>query len=488
MRDLELPSIALYAKSGNDEPVSNNEIEIPLDNSDKIPKKLKKSEPDIQEIDALSIYMRQMGANELLTHEEELSFAREYDQAMMEFRQQLYKLGFVALEHLRLIKDIEIDAIDSNFITQYDEKGKKVITSEIILLDLPEWENAIEKKYTQLKNAFHKGDTQKKLNKLRTELSDILRKYLLKNEFLTEWDLVADSYQQELQPKCQSNKKLKANQIKLPEAKQKFITDKLLMNLNDFDQLVTELKQIRKKADKIRKKILEGNLRLVISVAKRFQSRGLPLNDLIQEGNLGLMKAVDKFDYRRQHKFSTYATWWIKQTISRAIADQARVIRIPVHMIASINQIFQAEQRLLQEHGREPTSEELASELEMPIERVRSLQKMAQQPVSLQAPVTKGSNSLIEDLLLSPDGDDPVKDAAYSMLKEKVEEVFSTLTEREQQVLRMRYGLHGEKPGTLEEVGNHFNLTRERIRQIEIKAIEKLRSPERRKFLDGYFN
>lgn len=488
MRDLENLALAFYSQANDANPADEGDIEVPLDKVEKSKIALKKSELDAQDSDALSIYMRQMSANPLLTHEEELSYAMEYDHIMMEFRKKLYTLAYVAVEHLRLIPDMEIDAIDNNFITRYDERKKVDITPEIILWDLKNWSKAIEKKYQSLKIAFHKKEPAKKLAKLRSELSQILSKYLLKHEFLTEWDTVASSYLKEIGLNLTSKKAPKESDINLSESKRNFIIDKLLMNITDFFHLMKELQETRNQADKIRQKILEGNLRLVISVAKRFQSRGLPLNDLIQEGNLGLMKAVDKFDYRRKHKFSTYATWWIKQTISRAIADQARVIRIPVHMIATLNQIFQAEQRLLQEHGREPTSEELATELDMPIERVRSLQKMAQQPVSLQAPITKGNPSLIEDLLLSPDGDDPVRDAAYSMLKEKIEEVFSTLTEREQQVLRMRYGLHGEKPGTLEEVGHHFQLTRERIRQIEIKAIEKLRDPERRKFLDGYFN
>jgi RNA polymerase primary sigma factor len=200
------------------------------------------------------------------------------------------------------------------------------------------------------------------------------------------------------------------------------------------------------------------------------------------------MKAVDKFDYRRKHKFSTYATWWIKQTITRSIADQARVIRIPSHMITTLGKMFQAEQQFLQEHGREPDSNELASKLDMPKERVRSLKRMAQQPVSLQAPLSKDNDFVLEDMLTAPSSEDPVQNIAYSMLKEKITEVFSTLKERERQVLRMRFGLHGEKSKTLEELGVIFNVSRERIRQIELKALEKLRHPDRIKYLDGYFN
>jgi RNA polymerase primary sigma factor len=438
--------------------------------------------------DALSIYMRQMAVTPLFSSEEELTYVKDYDNIMVEFREKICQMGFVASEHLRIIAAMEIDTIDNNFIIHYDNNKQADVSPTMIFTGLQEWEKSIGEAYNKLSSSFTNENESKNLQKLRNELADKLMFYLLKHEYLMEWYDVALNYLKEIGLSSKDKLSFDKNQLQISDKKKEFITTRILMSIQDFHSLMRELQAIRDKADQVRKKILEGNLRLVISIAKKFQSRGLPLIDLIQEGNLGLMKAVDKFDYRRKHKFSTYATWWIKQTISRGIADQARVIRIPVHMIATLNQIFHAQQRLLQENGREPTSEELATELDMSKERVRSLLKMAQQPVSLQAPVVQGSPSLIEDLLLSPCGDDPVKDAAYSMLKEKIAEVFSTLTEREQQVLRLRFGLHGETPRTLEEVGMHFNLTRERIRQIEIKAMEKLRDPERRKYLDGYFN
>ena len=438
--------------------------------------------------DALSIYMRQMAVSPLLTAEEELAYAKDYDEIMMAFRKKICRMGFVATEHLKIIADMGMDVIDNNFITRYDIDRKTDTSPKMILLGMHNWRASIEKQFKSLCASFHKEHESEELEKIRTKLANALIVFLLKHEYLMEWYDVALDYLKETGLSIKTKSGFDEKNLKISENKKEFLSSKLQMSIRDFHALMCELQEIRNQADQIRKKILEGNLRLVISIAKKFQSRGLPLIDLIQEGNIGLMKAVDKFDYRRKHKFSTYATWWIKQTVSRGIADQARVIRIPVHMIATLNQIFYAQQRLLQEYGREATSEELAKELDMPKERVRSLLKMAQQPVSLQAPVVKGSPSLIEDLLLSPGGDDPVSGAAYSMLKEKIEEVFSTLTEREQQVLRMRFGLHGETPSTLEEVGSHFQLTRERIRQIEIKAMEKLRDPERRKYLDGYFN
>ena len=254
-----------------------------------------------------------------------------------------------------------------------------------------------------------------------------------------------------------------------------------------FHVRMESLKKFREQAELARKKMLEGNLRLVVSIAKRFHSRGLPITDLIQEGNMGLMKAVDKFNHTLGHRFSTYATWWIKQTISRAISDQSRIIRIPAHMVATINKMFHEEQRFLQKNGKEPTPEELAAILEMPKERIRALKKMAQQTLSLQAPVGDDGESLLQDFIADSESDSQSENNSYDMLKEKLKEILGTLSEREQQVIMMRFGLTGEGEKTLEELGVHFHVTRERIRQIEIKAMEKLRLPERRKILDGYF-
>lgn len=274
--------------------------------------------------------------------------------------------------------------------------------------------------------------------------------------------------------------------IKIDDPVRMYLREIGKIPLLTYDEELALAKRILKGDEEAKKKLTESNLRLVVSIAKKYVGRGMLFLDLIQEGNIGLIKAVEKFDYTKGYKFSTYATWWIRQAITRAIADQARTIRIPVHMVETINKLLRTSRHLLQQNGREPTPKEIAEEMEVSVERVLEIQKIAQDPVSLETPIGEENDSHLGDFIKDEDSPSPQDAASYTMLREQLTEVMKTLTPREARVLRLRFGLDDGKARTLEEVGKQFNVTRERIRQIEAKALRKLRHPSRSKKLKEY--
>ncbi len=485
----------------------NLEIEIvdPAD-LDQLPSAEPDEEAETSQFDILDdpvrMYLKQMGRVPLLSRQQEVEICRRIEAAEREIQKLIYGMGFAAKEHMTLADKLLAmppkERFDRLILDKLaDERERHVASLRRLIRQVQGLDAQADALFCQWQSAAlpsARGRLRARFKRLSARLQAMFPRFRFKQKIIEEMALVAENVRDKLQAGRQALRTIQARPdaasleaaIHTEEENLRTLERFVRMPATDFLDLWNRLQGALARAREAKAQMVEANLRLVISIAKRYTNRGQSFLDLIQEGNMGLMKGVEKFEYRRGYKFSTYATWWIRQAITRCIADQARTVRIPVHMIEVINRLWRTQRRLMQELGREATSDELADAMEISVERIRTVLKIAQQPISMQSPVGDAEETHFGDLLEDKSAENPSEATSFSLLRGHLSEVLNGLNERERRILELRYGLTDGCPRTLEEVGRQYNVTRERIRQIEAKALRKLRHPTRRSKLEGF--